>query len=101
MKILVLKAGSSTIKSHVFTLDHAVTDNAPKPLWQAQAAWGKEKDKTELTVHANGQTIRETLSTTIQGELLKHMLETLSSGKTKVLDQPSDITVVGHRVVHG
>jgi acetate kinase len=101
MKILVLNAGSSTIKSHVFAIDQAPADSAPKPLWQAQANWGKEKDKTELTVQANGQTIMETLSTTAQDELLKHMLETLSNGKTKVLDQPSDIKVVGHRVVHG
>lgn len=101
MKILVLNTGSSTIKSHIFTIDQAPTDSAPKPLWQAQASWGKEQDKTELTVHANGITIRDSLSTTAQDELLKRMLETLSSGKTKVLDRPSDITVVGHRVVHG
>ncbi len=101
MNILVLNAGSSTIKSHVFTIDQAPTDGAPKPLWQAQADWGKEQDKTELTVKANGQTITETLPTTAQNDLLKHMLETLWNGKTKVLEQPADITVVGHRVVHG
>jgi acetate kinase len=101
MNILVLNAGSSTIKSHVFVIDRTPTDSAPKPLWQAQADWGKEQDKTEVTVKANGQTITEMLPTTAQDELLKHMLKTLSSGKTKVLSQPSDITVVGHRVVHG
>jgi acetate kinase len=101
MKLLVLNTGSSTIKSHVFAIDQTPTDSAPEPLWQAQADWGKEKDKTELTVHANGQTIREILSTTAQDELLKYMLETLSNGKTKVLDQLADITAVGHRVVHG
>src|SRR5436305_9844387 len=99
MNILVLNAGSSTIKSHVFTIDQTpTTDSATKPLWQAQADWGKEKDKTEFTVKANGQTIVDTLSTTAPDELLKHMLETLWNGKTKVLDQPSAITVVGHRV---
>ncbi len=101
MNILVLNAGSSTIKSHVFAIDQTPTDSAPKPPWQAQADWGKEQDKTEFTVKANGHTITETLPTTAQDELLKHMLKTLSSGKTKVLSQPSDITVVGHRVVHG
>ena len=29
------------------------------------------------------------------------MLRTLWSGKTKIIAQPSDIDVVGHRVVHG
>jgi acetate kinase len=101
MKLLVLNAGSSTIKSHVFNIDQAPNDSVPKPLWQAQADWGKEQNKTELTVRANGHTFTETLSTTAQDELLKHMLGTLSHGKTKVLSQLSDITVVGHRVVHG
>ena len=101
MNILVLNAGSSTIKSHVFAIDQTPTASAPKPLWQAQADWGQEQDKTELTVKANGQTITEMLPTTAQDELLKHMLKTLSSGKTRVLSQPADITVVGHRVVHG
>lgn len=101
MKLLVLNAGSSTIKSHVFNIEQAPNDSVPKPLWQAQADWGKEQNKTELTVRANGHTFTETLSTTAQDELLKHMLGTLSHGKTKVLSQLSDITVVGHRVVHG
>lgn len=101
MKILVLNAGSSTIKSHLFAIDQTPTDNVPKPLWQAQADWGKEKGKTEFTVKAHGQTIVDILSTTVQEELIKHMLDTLLNGKTKVLDQLSDITVVGHRVVHG
>jgi acetate kinase len=101
MNILVLNAGSSTIKSHVFTIDQAPTDSVPQPLWQALADWGKEPNKTELTIKANGQTITEVLATSSQDEILKRMLETLSSGTTKVLNQPSDIAVVGHRVVHG
>jgi len=101
MKILLLDAGSSTIKSHLFAIDQTPTDNVPKPLWQAQADWGKEKGKTEFTVKAHGQRIVDILPTTVQEELIKHMLDTLLNGKTKVLDQLSDITLVGHRVVHG
>ena len=101
MNILVLNAGSSSIKSHVFTIDQAPTDSVPKPVWQAEANWGKEKDKTELTVKVHGHTISETLATTAQDEILKRMLETLLQGDTKVFSQPADITAVGHRVVHG
>jgi acetate kinase len=101
MNVLILNAGSSSIKGHVFAINQTPDDTVPQPLWQAQAEWGKEKNQTQLKVKAGGQTLTETLSTTAHKTILKRMLETLFSGQTKVLNEPTDITVVGHRVVHG
>ena len=36
-----------------------------------------------------------------RSEIVEHMLKTLWSGETKVIEQLTDIQLIGHRVVHG
>src|SRR6266849_6831364 len=101
MKILVLNAGSSSQKSRLYEIvDHPST-TPPTPLWTADASWTPKKGVAELKITANGQTITQELPTEELSNTIEPMLKTLWSGKTPVITEPTDIDIVGHRVVHG
>ncbi len=101
MKVLILNAGSSSLKSHLFEISEITQSSAavPTPLWQAQADW--TKGSTELKIQAVGETIEEQLATDDRAQIIERLLQTLHSGKTAVLHSLSEIDAVGHRVVHG
>lgn len=102
MKILVLNAGSSSQKSRLYELGDTLPDHAPHPLWEANADWTKGKGSAELKIStANGQTLQQEVSADSHLAVIEQMLKTMWSGKTQVIGQPSEITMVGHRVVHG
>src|SRR5690242_19342223 len=102
MKILVLNAGSSTQKSRLYKIINHPPSTAPTPLWAADADWTQKKGVAELKITANGQTITQELPVEgARSTIIEHMLKTLWSGKTQVITQPTDIAIVGHRVVHG
>jgi acetate kinase len=101
MKILVLNAGSSSQKSRLYEINLTPAIKPPKPLWEANADWTREQNAAELTITANGQTVNETRPADSRSTVTGHMLRSLWSGETQVIDRPEDIAVVGHRVVHG
>jgi acetate kinase len=101
MKILVFNAGSSSQKSRLYEITEEPSFTAPQPLWAADASWGDEKEGAKLVITANGQKLTSQLPTGKRPEVIKHMLQTLWSGKTQVVADPSEIALVGHRVVHG
>lgn len=103
MKILVLNAGSSSQKSCLYALTgDALPDQPLEPLWEAQIDWTHQQDVAELKVKtAQGVILEDQLPSASRFDLTLQMLLTLWSGKTQVLEQPQEIDVVGHRVVHG
>ncbi|GCE05562.1 acetate/propionate family kinase [Dictyobacter aurantiacus] len=101
MKLLVFNAGSSSHKSSLYEVTDQLPATAPEPLWAAEADWTKTQGKTDLKITAHGQTSEQELSTDTRTEVISQMLKTLWSGDTKVIDDLSEIAVVGHRVVHG
>lgn len=102
MKILVLNAGSSSQKSRVYEIGETLPDSAPKPLWAADADWTKEKGSAELDIStSSGKKVQQEVSADSRPEVTEQMLKTIWSGEMQVLDAPSDIDMVGHRVVHG
>ena len=102
MKILVLNAGSSSEKSRLYELGDSLPDSASPPLWEADADWGRNQGITTLKVqNSAGASLEEKLQTDSRPEVITHMLQTLWSGRTQVISQPSEIDIVGHRVVHG
>jgi acetate kinase len=102
MKILVLNAGSSSQKSRLYEIDGSLPEEPPAPLWKADADWTGYQETADVEIStARGQTRHESLPTGAREGIIKHMLETIWSGPTKVIDQPEEIAVVGHRVVQG
>lgn len=102
MRILVLNAGSSSQKSRLYEINGNMSDLAPAPLWQADADWAHHPGTTDLKITiSNGLKKEESLPTDERATVIEHMLQTLWSGETRVIDQLSSIDIVGHRVVHG
>jgi acetate kinase len=103
VKILVLNAGSSSQKSCLYELD---SDNlpvdSPEPLWQAQIDWNDREGQAELKVKTDrGEELHEIFPSTAKLDDTLKVLETLFHGRTRSIDRPEDVDIVGHRVVHG
>ncbi len=103
MKILVLNAGSSSQKSCLYDLTEDTRLEHPlKPLWEAKVDWTHHQGSAEIEIETSqGTKLKEEIQTTDRPTVIAHILETLWQGKTKVIEQPSEIAAVGHRVVHG
>lgn len=103
MKVLVLNAGSSSQKSCLYEIaDHELPQQAPKPLWEGKVNWTQDRGVAEIEVKtATGETLQESIYGDSRRAHVAYMLYTLSRGATKVIEELSEIDVVGHRVVHG
>lgn len=100
MKILVLNAGSSSQKSCLYDID-TLPNSPPEPLWEGSIDWTHQQGVAELKVKAKGKSINRQLETIDRTEATEELLKTIWSGETQVIDDPSAIDRVGHRVVHG
>ena len=102
MKILVLNSGSSNQKSCLYELGDPLPTNPPAPLWEARVVWSGSAESAELTVRNSlGAAIQERHPIDSRAAAIRHMLEYLWNGATRGISKPSEIDVVGHRVVHG
>ena len=97
MLVLVLNAGSSSQKSCLYNLNRSI-DTATEPLWEAHLDWMAQSGGV-LTVKSNDT--KQEITVEEKDTALKTLLDTLTTGDTKVLDSLSEIDAVGHRVVHG
>jgi acetate kinase len=103
MKILVLNAGSSSQKSCLYDITSVPFPQEPlKPLWEAKVDWTHHQGFAEIEVStATGAKLEEEIPSNSRLEVIARMLDTLYSSSTQVINEPSEINVVGHRVVHG
>ncbi|MGB8691728.1 MAG: acetate kinase [Microcoleus sp.] len=102
MKILVLNAGSSTLKSCLYELNDVLPDRPLQPLWSAQIDWTHQQGIAELKVKtATGDRLEEEFASESRTDAISRMLETLWKGKTQTINDLTEIDIVGHRVVHG
>ena len=99
MIILVLNAGSSSQKSCLYRLDNFLSDIPPEPLWEAHLDWTVSGDQGVLLVKSNG--IKQKIEVSDREKALELLLNTITTGESKVLASLSEIDAVGHRVVHG
>lgn len=101
MKILVLNAGSSTQKSCLYEIND-IPSLPPAPLWEGKVDWSHHQGVAEIEVEtATGEKLTEEIAYYSQSEVMARLLNTISQGKTSVIDRLDQIDVVGHRVVHG
>jgi acetate kinase len=102
MKILVLNAGSSSQKSSLYALDEKPPEQPPEPLWQGQIDWTHHQGSAEIKVKtAQGAEWQQELASESRAADTLQLLKTLWDGDTQVIQAPSEIDIVGHRVVHG
>ena len=100
MKILVLNSGSSSQKSALYELGDALPVGPLPPLWAAQIEWEGGKARLQAS-NKQGANITQDFPEQNRGAAVEHMLRTLCDGAARVIRNPSEVDVVGHRVVHG
>src|SRR5271157_3520963 len=100
MNVLVLNSGSSSQKSCLYEIGDALPDNPPASIWEGKIEW--IDDKAEYSIkNSRGVSRKDLASVGSRGEAIERLLHSLWSGDTRAISGPSDIDVVGHRVVHG
>ncbi len=100
MKILVLNSGSSSQKSCLYEIGNALPDDPPARLWEATIEWRGGSAKVEIR-NAKGFARTQQTEATARAKVVESVLDTMWNGEASVVDSPSKIDVVGHRVVHG
>lgn len=110
MNILVLNAGSSSLKSCLYGLDSTLAwpEEPLTPVWVGLADWGHFADHAELKVTAYPQgrehesvSLAWNLEQPTPATVISALLTTVWQGQTQVVESLAAIDVVGHRVVHG
>ena len=100
MKILVLNSGSSSQKSCLYEIVDSVPDDPPACLWEGQIEW--EGDLAEVSIrNAKGVARNARVKIASRAQAIGHLLGGLWTGDAQAVSAPSEIDVVGHRVVHG
>ncbi|MBI2817671.1 MAG: acetate kinase [Acidobacteria bacterium] len=101
MKILVLNAGSSSLKGLLCEVAEPLPSRARAPLWKAHAQWGREQEIASLKVETTNGNCEQEVPFSSPKQLTADVLQTLCKGSAAVLASASDVAVVGHRIVHG
>ena len=94
MKVLVINAGSSSVKYYLYQM--------PQAQVLARGSVERIGEKTSNLTHVFGsKTYTSDVSTPDVDEAVHLVLDTLVRGDVGVLDNIADVGAVGHRVVHG
>jgi len=100
MKVLVLNSGSSSQKSCLYEIGDTLPDNPPGCIWEGKIEWTDDHAQYSIK-NSRGVSTKDLTSAGSRGEAIERLLNSLWSGETQAISSPSDIDVVGHRVVHG
>src|SRR3989339_328316 len=94
MKVLVINAGSSSIKYQLFEMpaEKVVAKGVLERI-------GEEKSKLSHSFNGSEYKVEQKITDHAAG--MKLIIDTLTDSKTGVIKDVSEITAVGHRVVHG
>jgi acetate kinase len=100
MKILVLNSGSSSQKSCLYEIGESVPDDPPPCLWEGKIEW--DGAAADLSVkNASGAVRKDRTRIDSRAQAIEQLLHGLWDGDMRAVSAPSEIDVVGHRVVHG
>jgi acetate kinase len=112
MNVLVLNSGSSSQKSCLYEIGDALPHDPPAAIWEGKIEWaagqtagqaaGQANGKAEYSIkNSRGVSVKDLPSAGSRAESIERLLQSLWSGETQAISKPSDIDIVGHRVVHG
>jgi acetate kinase len=100
MKILVLNSGSSSQKSSLYEVRNAPPEHPPAPAWEGKMEW--DGDHADLQArNSQGAQLQDRVKVSSRSHAISQLLDTLWAGNVRAVAAPSEIDVVGHRVVHG
>jgi acetate kinase len=102
MNILVLNAGSSSLKASLYQWTTAdLPLNPGVPLWMGTIDRHADQAMTLKVVTADGRSSQTTTTATNYRADLLSLLTSLWQGETQVIANITAVDLVGHRVVHG
>ena len=100
MKILVLNSGSSSQKSCLYEIGDALPEDPPVCIWEGKIEW--EDDQGPILYLETPRRFPKDLAAAGSREKPSNACSRASgAARRKRISDPSDIDVVGHRVVHG
>jgi acetate kinase len=100
MNVLVLNSGSSSQKSCLYEIGNVLPADPPACTWEGKIEW--VDDKAEFSIkNSRGVSRKDLTSAGSRGGAIERLLNSLWSGDAQAISHPSEIDVVGHRVVHG
>ena len=100
MKILVLNSGSSSQKSCLYDIENTLPQHPPVRAWEGKIEWdGNHADIQAQNLQ--GAQLNDRVSVASRSDAIDQLLDTLWNGKVRAVSAPSEIDVVGHRIVHG
>ena len=100
MKILVLNSGSSSQKSALYEISGALPEHPPPPAWEGKVEWNGNRADIQAQ-NSQGAQLKGRVNVASRANATEQLLDTLWNGKLRVVSAPSEIDVVGHRIVHG
>jgi acetate kinase len=100
MKILVLNSGSSSQKSCLYDIGDTLPEHPPAPVWEGKIEWDGNHADIQVR-NSQGAHLKDRVQVASRSDAIDQLLDTLWKGRLRVLSAPSEIDVVGHRVVHG
>src|SRR5258708_1559282 len=100
MKIFVLNSGSSSQKSALYEISGALPEHPPASTWQGQIEW--DGNQAEILVqNSKGANRKRRLKADSRRHAIEELLSSWWTGDARVVSAPSEIDIVGHRIVHG
>jgi acetate kinase len=99
MNVLVLNSGSSSQKSCLYEMGDTLPQDPPDPVWKGQIDGADGQPR--YSIKNSSGVFRDTAENGPRGAAVERLLQSLWSNETQAVSAPSDIDVVGHRVVHG
>jgi acetate kinase len=100
MKILVLNSGSSSQKSCLYDIGDTLPEHPPAPAWEGKIEWDGNQADIQVR-NLQGTHLKDRVKVESRTHAISQLLDTLWNGKLRVVSAPSEIDVVGHRIVHG
>ena len=100
MNVLVLNSGSSSQKSCLYQIGDTLPQDPPGCIWEGKIEWADGKAEYSIR-NSRGVSRKNLPSVGSRAQAIERLLQSLWSGETQAISKPSDIDVVGHRVVHG
>lgn len=100
MKILVMNSGSSSQKASLYEIGDTLPKSPSQYLWEGRIEW--RGNTAAIAVRNNqGSILKQDVAALSREEVVRDLVETAWTGETQAIGSPSEIDVVGHRVVHG
>jgi acetate kinase len=100
MKILVLNSGSSSQRSCLYDIGKTLPAHPPAPAWEGKIEWDGSQADVQVR-NSQGAQLKDRVQVASRSHAISQQLDTLWNGKLRVVSAPSEIDVVGHRIVHG